>query len=197
MKHQANPISRLFNPFARSAASLWSEDSGSSVVEFALIAPFVLLILTATFDIGMIIQAKFNLDARITAAANYAQINGASIEDAGATTFAGKIASLVSGGSTDVEANVVLNNAASAAVDNGTLTTNDTLGQMAQCYCPSRVAGKIQWGIAQTCLSPCADGSTAGKFIVLDATTPHTSLFRGYGITPDGMILTDAVVRIE
>ncbi|MFT5742170.1 MAG: hypothetical protein ACI86S_000227 [Paracoccaceae bacterium] len=197
MTHHVPRISRFFEALSRAAHATWSDERGSPAVEFVLIAPFFLLILAATFDIGMILRLKFGLDAQISAAANYGQTRGRAVTDAAAGPFAGEIAALMSGGRTAMDTAVVLNEAARATMIDATLATSDLTGTMAQCYCPTPADGDIQWGTARPCLSSCTDGSTAGRFIELWASTPYISLFGGYGMTEDGTISTHAVVRLE
>ncbi|MDO9526826.1 MAG: TadE/TadG family type IV pilus assembly protein [Gemmobacter sp.] len=188
---------RIPRRYATRVAAIWSDDSGSPVVEFALIAPFFLLIVTATFDIGLIINSRFTLAAQISAAANFGQMKGASIPEGDAVAFAGTVATILSAGSSAVAATVVLNNAASATMTDGQLTTTDSSGTMTDCYCPTRVDRQVQWGSVRTCLALCSDGSKAGKFIEISASSPYVSLFGGYGMTRNDTITSSAVVRLE
>lgn len=197
MKHPARPIFHLFDPLAGRVTSFWRDRSGNAAVEFALIAPFFALILTATFDIGAIIREKFTLDAQISAAASFGQMTGRSVADDGADAYARRVVAILSDDSTTQEATVIFNNALSASLKGGTVSTTNSSGEVAQCYCPSRTDDTITWGTARTCLTPCGDGSKAGRFIELGASTPYISLFGGYGMTRDGTISTTAVVRME
>ncbi|MDT8853720.1 pilus assembly protein [Paracoccaceae bacterium Fryx2] len=197
MTQLARLCPRPFRRFATRVAAVWTDESGSPVVEFALLAPFFLLIVTAAFDIGLVIHARFNLAAQVSAAASYSQMKGLSIADDDAAAFAGGVAAVLSAGSTSMEGTVMLNNASRATVKNGVVATADSGGDMAQCYCPTRVDGRIQWGGARTCRVPCSDGSAAGRFIEVSASTQYISLFGGYGMTEDGSITANAVVRLE
>ena len=197
MKRCVGLVSVIRTRLAKACTTLWRDEAGSPAVEFALIAPVFLLILAATFDIGAIIHGKFRLDAQVSSAASYAQIMGKTILDASATGFAGTLATMVSGGTGITTATVILNNGARANFINGIVQTTDLSGDVAQCYCPSRVAGSIQWGSTKVCHAVCADGSTAGRFMEIGASTPHIALFGGYGLTDNGTVSASALVRLE
>jgi hypothetical protein len=176
---------------------LWCDEAGSPAVEFALIAPVFLLILTATFDIGSIIHKKFSLDAQVSSAASYSQNLGAQIVDGGAADFASAVATLAANGKTSVDTKIILNNAMSATFVAGGMTTTDSSGIISQCYCPARVNEAIQWGAPKTCRAACTDGTVAGRFIEIHASTPYISLFGGLGIAEGSKISVSSVIRIE
>ena len=197
MTHHRSSVARIFRRLWQTARSFWCEDAGSPAVEFALIAPVFLLIVAATFDVGSIIHSKFRLDARVSSAASYSQNHGSLIVDSTAANFASTLATLVSNGTNIVDATVVLNNAMSAAFTDGTMTTSDSSGIMAQCYCPARVNDLIMWGTQKTCQANCKDGTVAGRFIEIRSDTPHVTMFAGLGLTENGIISANALVRIE
>lgn len=183
--------------YAKAARILWHDETGSPAVEFALIAPVFLLILTATFDVGAMIHKKFNLDADVSSAASYGQNLGASVADSSAVAFASTLASIAANGHNSVTTKVVLNNAVTGTFAAGAASTIDTSGTMAQCYCPTSVNRALQWGVAKTCGAACSDGAVAGRFIDIQASTPYVSLFGGLGIAPDRKVSVNAVVRLE
>jgi Flp pilus assembly protein TadG len=197
MTHHGSPVARTFGRLGQTARSFWYDDAGSPAVEFALIAPVLLLIVAATFDVGSIIHSKFRLDARVSSAASYSQNLGSMIVDNTAASFAATLATLVSNGTNTVDATVVLNNAMSAAFTDGTMTTSDSSGIMAQCYCPVRVNNAISWGTQKTCQATCTDGTVAGRFIEIRGDTPYVAMFAGLGLTENGIISANALVRIE
>ena len=61
------------------ATELLADDEGTSVVEFALIAPVLVLLLLGTVDIGTAIYDKFALNAAVSAAEQYAILNASSV----------------------------------------------------------------------------------------------------------------------
>lgn len=197
MIHHENSVFPLFYRVRRTAKSFWCDDAGSPAVEFALISPVLLLIVAATFDVGSIIHSKFRLDARVSSAASYSQNLGSMIVDNTAASFATTLANLVSNGTNSVDATVVLNNAMSAAFTDGSMTTSDFSGIMAQCYCPVRVNNAIAWGTQKTCQTTCTDGTVAGRFIEIRGDTSYVAMFAGLGLIENGNISSIALVRIE
>lgn len=176
---------------------MWCDDAGSPAVEFALIAPLFLLVVAATFDVGSIVHSKFRLNAQVSSAASYSQNQGNLIVDNTAANFAATVATLASNGTNSVDAMVVLNNAMSAAITHGAMTTADSSGLMAQCYCPARVNNAVVWGAQKTCQATCTDGTSAGRFIEIRASASYVAMFEGLGLTENGTISADALVRIE
>jgi len=197
MTHHTRSIAQTFRRFERTIWSYWCDDAGSPAIEFALIAPVFLLIVAATFDVGSILHGKFRLNAQVSSAASYSQNQGNLIVDNSAASFAATVATLVANGTSSIDATVVLNNAISATLTGGAMTTVDSSGIMAQCYCPARVNNTVAWGAQRTCQITCADGSTAGRFIEIRARTPYVAMFEGLGLTEDRMLSANALIRIE
>lgn len=61
------------------ATDLLTDVAGTSVVEFALIAPVIVLLLLGTVDIGTAIYDRFALNAAVSAAEQFAIINASSV----------------------------------------------------------------------------------------------------------------------
>lgn len=53
-------------------------ETGISAVEFAIIAPILLIIISGIINIGLVLNAKFNLENQIYTASNYALFSGLS-----------------------------------------------------------------------------------------------------------------------
>lgn len=65
---------RLFH--ADSLARLSSDESGIAALEFALVAPVLLLGLVGVLDLGIAVYEKMELDNAVQAGARYATVNG-------------------------------------------------------------------------------------------------------------------------
>lgn len=172
------------------------DQRGSIAVEFALVAPILVFVLAGVIDIGSATYARLSLDARVTAAAEYALLQTAPDDQDSADELAGKLVGLLQGGASDT-AEVVVNNAASARWTGSAVTTSTGPGDAASCYCPTLVQGDVAWGTAADCGTPCADGGSAGQYLQLSATTRHVSIFPGYMFFEGDSVATRTVVRLQ
>ncbi|WP_438363003.1 TadE/TadG family type IV pilus assembly protein [Nioella halotolerans] len=176
--------------------SLKRDDSGSVAVEFALVAPVLVLILAGVVDIGSATYARLSLDARVTAAAEYAMLQPAPGDQDSADDLAARLAGLLQGEATDT-GEVVVNNAAGASWTGTGVTASPRSGEATMCYCPTLEQGDIVWGPPAECATPCTDGGTAGQFVQLSATTRHVTIFPGYAFIDGDSVSTRTVLRLQ
>lgn len=175
----------------------WKGDQrGSVAVEFALVAPVLLFLLAGVVDIGSATYARLSLDARVTAAAEYAMLQPAPGDQDAAETLATRLAGLMQGEASDT-AEVIVNNAASASWTGSAVTTSALPGDAAACYCPTRAQGQIAWGATVECAAPCAEGGTAGQFVQISATAAHVTIFPGYAFIAGDTVATRTVLRVQ
>lgn len=176
---------------------LLRDERGVSSVEFALIVPVLLLILAGVVDLGGAIKAKFDLNSAVSAAANFAMLNGESVTSAEGTELAAQVATIamggLSGGQGRVE--VLVNDGPKLVYADGATQASTTAGRADKCYCPTRSGGTITFGNPATCGSVCASGATAGKFVVIRASKPHNPLFGGFGVIEAGNVNLLSVVQ--
>lgn len=156
-------------------------ESGMAGVEFALIAPLFVLILAGTVEIALILHAQFHLNAQVSVAANYSLINGGQIGEGKAEALSLALLQLLEGGVHAIETSVDVNAGGGADAY----------------YCPSNDGGSISWGPARDFLAPCADESSAGQFIAIEASAQPPSLFGGFGLTDGGSVSARAIVRVK
>jgi Flp pilus assembly protein TadG len=162
---------------------LWGrEDSGVAAIEFALLSTVFLIVLAGVVDVGSVIYTMSELDAAVSAGAQYAENNAA------------LVATNPSGLSTDI-GNVVNDTNgtgwATSAVDvnNG----NDATG----CYCPTGTPGSWSWGGAVSCQSACGGGGIAGQFVTITASRSFTPMFPSFGFVQNGAISRSAIVETQ
>lgn len=185
MSAQPDPLGRLRR-----------DDRGSIAVEFALIAPILMLILAGVIDLGRAGAVKLSLNARVTAAADYALLGRPPADQAAARAMAETILSLLDGQASQT-ASVVVNNAARADWT-GTRTTSVALsGTGAQCYCPTLADGAVSWGKPLDCGTACQSGDSAGQFIQISAAARHSTIFPGYVFLDGDMVRTHAMLRLQ
>ncbi len=176
--------------------TLRADQRGSIAVEFALVAPVLLLILAGVVDIGSAAYARLSLDARLTAAAEYALFRPAPTDQDGAEMLAGTLAGMLRGADTDT-AEVVVNNAANAQWDGSGVYTSPGPGEAGMCYCPAPAQDGVVWGPSVACASTCTTGESAGKFVQISATTRLVTLFRGYAFLDGETVETRTVLRFQ
>ncbi|WP_165375215.1 TadE/TadG family type IV pilus assembly protein [Roseovarius nitratireducens] len=176
--------------------SLKRDKSGSIAVEFALVAPVLVFVLAGVIDIGSATYARLSLDARVTAAAEYALFQTAPNDQDSADDLARKLIGLLQGEASDT-AEVIVNNAASARWTGSAVTTSSRPGDAAACYCPTLVEGDLAWGPVAECGTPCTDGGSAGQFVQLSATTRHVTIFPGYAFIDGDTVATRTVLRLQ
>jgi len=170
------------------------DEGGSAAVVFALIAPVFLLILAATFEIGLVIRAKFQLISVVSAASNHTLAIGDTIDEDSAQNAAAAIVALLGGGARSATVNV--NNAVTAQIEAGTVTVSNTGAAVADYYCPSRPEEGLVWGGATDCTAACGDGSQAGRFVEIAVQSPFAPVLGAYGLFSGDALYNSAVVRL-
>ncbi|HEX4199200.1 MAG TPA: TadE/TadG family type IV pilus assembly protein [Caulobacteraceae bacterium] len=178
---------------------LGEDSAGVAAVEFALILPVFGVLLAGIVDLGNVLYTRFRLDSAVSAAADYVQVNAASVSSTGGATLASNAATIVqsSQGSNWADASVTINNGPVATVNNGNTTTSGTTANADNCYCPTYSGGTTTWGAAVACASACPSGPSAGKFVTITASRTYTPLFSTYGIVQNGTISTSATVETQ
>jgi Flp pilus assembly protein TadG len=186
---------------ARSAGRILPNRDGMAAVEFALFTPVFCLLIVGVVDLGGVLYTKFKLDSAVTAAANFAQINAASVTSSAGPGLANNIATLVeaSEGSAWADDVIVVNNGPSTTVSGGAATSGGTAANADACYCPSGPPGSLSWGASKTCGAACTglDTGYAGKFVVITATRQYTPIFTSYGLVQDNTISASAAVQVQ
>jgi Flp pilus assembly protein TadG len=179
---------------------LRQDSAGVAAVEFALVLPVFGVLLAGVVDLGNVLYTRFRLDSAVSAAADYVEVNAASVSSTGGATLAGNAATIVqsSQGSSWANASVIINNGPTSTVTGGTSTAGGTAANADSCYCPTYSGGTTTWGGAATCGSACASGTaTAGKFVTITASRTYTPLFSTYGIVQNGTISSTATVQTQ
>ncbi len=175
-----------------------ANDDGIAAVEFALLMPIFGLIFAGIADFGGVLLTRFRLDAAVSAGANYAMVNAASVSSQSGATLANSISTVVANnaGSTWADDAIVVNNGPSQSITGGTSSSGGTAANADSCYCPT-VSPNFAWGAAVTCASPCSGGGIAGKFVTITATRTYAPLFSGYGLVTNNTISVTTAVQSQ
>lgn len=193
---------RICAGLRRAARSFRRAQSGVAATEFAITAPVLLLILSGTFEIASLLHARFDLNAQVSAAANYTLINAGAVADAsGAEAHVSTLATLLADGSRVSAASVNFNRAVEAVLEQGQITpTTDPNRSVTACYCPTLDPDSgPDWGSTVTCGGPCdgSGSSRAARFVEIEASTGHVGLFGGFGLADGDLITARAFVRVQ
>ena len=187
-------------PSRRRVAGFLRDRSGVAAVEFALISPTVILILVGLIDLGGLLYTRFQLNASLSAAANYAMVNQASVSSTNGASLASTLAGLISSGQSSnwAVSAVTVNNGPTAGSSGGTVTTGGTASSANSCYCPTGTSASVTWNGGQTCGTTCAGGGYAGKFVLLSASRAYSPIFTGYGmLSQSGTMTVSSLVQVQ
>lgn len=168
---------------------------GAAAVEFAILAPVLLLVLAGAIDFGGVVFVKFRLDNAVSSASVFAINSRANVDEDNSPALASQmVAILASGGATG--GTVIINNGLTASIPSG--ATSGTAANANLCYCPTRPSSTVVWGGAVACGSACAGGGRAGRFVTIEASQTYTPLFSNYGFFDENQqISIRAVVQTE
>lgn len=170
-------------------------ETGASAVEFALLVPIMLLLLGQMLDFGFNVVMRFSVTQAVSAASNYAVVNGTNVSATGGATLGQSLATLVP---TAIDVTVTVNNGPTATRTSGTPGTSGTASNANLCYCPSISGGVVSWGSSVTCGSTCATGGGfAGKYVLITARQMYTPMFGILGISRAGWISATALVQAQ
>jgi TadE-like protein len=170
-------------PFGRAARLLRArEDAGVAAIEFAIYGTVFLMIVAATVDIGLLLFTQSELDAAVSAGAEYAA-NSAALVASNPTGLSTSISDMVDNANGSGWATSTVN------VNNG----NDETG----CYCPTGSPGSWIWGNTVTCGSACSGGGVGGQYVTITATTNISPLFPTFGFVQSGTISRSALVETQ
>ncbi|MGH7045783.1 MAG: TadE/TadG family type IV pilus assembly protein [Stellaceae bacterium] len=153
-----------------------------AALEFAIYGMVLLMILAGTVDIGLLLFTNSQLDAAVSAGAEYAVNNTPLVASnpSGLNTYISNIVSNTNGSSWATSA-VNVNN------------SNDETG----CYCPSGTPGSWSWGSTVSCGSSCSGSGVGGQFVTITATRPVSPLFPTFGFVQSGTLSRSVLVETQ
>ncbi len=158
------------------------EDKGVAALEFAICATLFLTILAGAIDVGRMLWTASQLDAAVSAGAQFAANNAA------------RVASDPSGLASDTSSIVAnLNGSAWATATVAVNNSNDKTG----CYCPTGSPGNWSWGATKICASACGGGGVAGQFVTITASRSISPIFSSFGFAPSGSISRSALIETQ
>jgi Flp pilus assembly protein TadG len=158
------------------------ENAGVAAIEFAIYALVFLTIVAAVVDIGLLLFTRSELDAAVSAGAEYAANS----------------APLVSDPTLNTNISDIVNNAYGTGWATSTINVNNG-NDSSHCYCPTGTPGNWTWGTAHACDgSSCPGGSGVyGQFVTITANRTVSPLFPAFGFVGSGTISASALVETQ
>jgi Flp pilus assembly protein TadG len=173
-----------------------------AALEFALLAPTLVMVFAGVVDIGNALYTWSKLEQALALGANYALMNTANVAT-NTQTLANNIATIAATSNPGHGANatVVVNNGITATVTgtaNGAGTPSDsgTASNAGSYYCLTGSPTSWTWGTAKSNnTTACADGSQPGQFVIITVSYSFTPFFASYGFVANGTMTDGAAVQ--
>ena len=183
----------------------WFADAnGVSAVEFALLSPLFCVMLAGMVDVGGVLYTQFNLNAAVSAGANYALVNASSVNSSTGSSLANTIATVVMSSSAANWANssVTINDGPTTAftgAGSGSIsqTSSGSAANADSCYCPTLGAPGLAWGSATSCGTTCPSGGLSGKFVSISANRTYVPFLPSFGMIQNKTISTRMIVQVQ
>ena len=183
----------------RSVGPLIRRRDGTAAVELALIAPMLLLLLSSLIDFSRVYRQEIALSTAVSAAAQYALLNAASVNSTNAAALAATLGGIVtdSNGTSWASVAVTVNGGATRTVSSGGTVIGGTAANSDKCWCPAGSSAAWTWGTAATCGITCAGGTVAGKFVTIAGTRNFDAIFGQYGFITNRTLRQSTIVQTQ
>jgi len=164
-----------------------SAEGGVAAIEFAVLAPVLLLLVGLLIDFGHGFNTQLRLATALHAGAQYAISNGAAVTAQSAPAFLDNVRTVVTGAASFSSVPTVtakFNNAAGG-------------GNAGNYYCV-RGSGGTSWVSTGKASGSCGGNLSSGKFVTITATAPVSYFFLPSSIAKRIALLSDTViVRVQ
>jgi Flp pilus assembly protein TadG len=178
-------------------ASLWRAQRAVAAVEFAMMAPVLMILFIGIIDCAQAFLVEMKLASAVAAGAQYVVDNATSVSSANGAGLASSAAGIVGNinGNGWASGTVVINNGPTSTFSGGTASPSGTASNADSCYCLSGSPGSWAWGSAATCGSACTT-SVAGKFVTITASRTLTPFFSHFFVLPRS-VTQNIVVEVQ
>lgn len=177
---------------------LLRDERGVSALEFALVAPVVLLILAAVVDFGTLIHTRTRLEIAASGATSYALAAGQGLKPENAAQLGENTARALLGQMGEgLGLEITLNKSFITSYAGASLHQSGSTNAANLCYCPRRSDTGIEWGEPMACGVACPDGGMAGKFIAVRASLPYRPLFADYGLVENDVVSIQTMAVLQ
>ena len=119
---------------------------GNAAIEFALIAPILVIILAGSTDLGLLIFSRFRLEATISNSASYAMVHADQVDSKSGEDLATKIATIIASedASGEAIASIVVNNGAKASYAGNRIKLGGAASQAIGCRAWGKKRGSAE-----------------------------------------------------
>ena len=195
MMHHLRSIASRRSPSG--LAALWRTRTAVAAVEFAIMAPVLVIMFIGIIDCAQAFLVEMKLSSAVAAGAEYVVNNTSSVTSTGGARLATNTAAIVGNinGTGWASGTIVVNNGPTSTFASGQATSSGTASNADSCYCLSGSPGSWSWGSAVACGSACTT-SLAGKFVTITASRTLTPFFSHYYILP-ASITQRMVVEVQ
>lgn len=183
------------------AARLQRDRNGAAALEFAILAPILLLIMAGTTDLGLGVLTRIRMDEGVASAANSALNYGSSLSSSTVDAAASSIATILqrTRGFTGYEATYTISFNGSRTYDfvGGKGTASGSSAGVDECRCPMQANGIVTWGSKVDCSTSCPNKSLAGRYVLIDMKYAYTPLFPKFGLIGNEGIHVQAFALVQ
>ena len=161
-------------------------EKGISSVEFALIAPVLIVIMAGVADVGDLLVSRSDVSAAVTAGSNFLLVNAdrvATAPEAVARQVAAVAANRLPGGGV---VRVIVNGDMTVVNQDGSFSTTGNAASATLCYCASGSGASMSFGGALECGRPCGSGGYASRYVQIAVSRTYEPRFGGFGIVSSG-----------
>ena len=170
---------------------------GVAAVEFAFIAPILLILMASVSQISLFVFKRMKANEAVSSAANSALSSGAGLTSSTADSTANLLAAILRAPDKDGTALVLINGSRQYNITATSVTASGPASAADECRCPSSNGASISWGSAVACTSTCPSGAPAGKYVSISYSRPYKPIFPTYGIVPSTGISLQTAARVQ
>ena len=177
-------------PFARNAIA---------AVEFALMAPVLLLLLAAVVDMGNLLFLRLQLESAVAAACSYAITSAGNVSSTNGAALATNLSQILVAnvGSPITAGSVIVNDGPSVTITNGVSVAGGVASKADLLYCPTGTASPWSWGAAVSANTTCPLGGVSGKFVTVSVSARLTPIFSSYGFVKNNTVTASAIMEAQ
>jgi Flp pilus assembly protein TadG len=161
-------------------------EKGVSSVEFALIAPVLIVIMAGIADVGDLLVSRSDISAAVSAGSNFLLVNASRVaeapEEVARQTAAVAANRLPRGG----VVRIIVNGDLTVVNRDGSFSTTGNAASAAQCFCASGSGASMSFGSALECGRTCGSGGYASRYVQIDVSRSYEPKFGGFGFASSG-----------
>ncbi|WP_187970751.1 TadE/TadG family type IV pilus assembly protein [Aquibium microcysteis] len=172
-------------------------EAGLSSVEFALIAPVLIVIMAGIADVGDLLVSRSDVSSAVSAGSNFLLVNAGRVAEAPeevARQTAAVAANRLPGGGV---VRVIVNGDLTVVNRDGRFSTEGSAASAARCFCATPSGTAMSFGSALECGRPCGTGGYASRYVQIVVSRSFEPKFGGLLLVSSGDSITvDSTVSV-